>query len=64
MTHHEAAQRRSYEQQNRAIFLAWHTVAPERPQKKPQTWQEQAAIARQLNAAFGGRVIKQEQPNA
>ena len=80
MTHHEAAQRRSFEQQNRAIFLAWHTVAldrqkrlppfkkllvgPERKEKKPQTWQEQAAIARQLNAAFGGRVTQREQPHA
>ncbi len=59
--------------------LAWHVVAldrqkrlppldklmagPQRRERKAQTWQEQAAIARQLNAAFGGKVVK-TQPNA
>lgn len=79
MTHREADEKRiEYEQKARA-WLAWHIVAldrtkrlpplkslvgPAKPERKAQTWQEQAAIARQLNAAFGGRVITQEQPNA
>ena len=78
MTHREADERRlDYEQRARA-WHAWHVVAldrtkrlpplksllgPAKPERKAQTWQEQARIARQLNAAFGGSVVK-AQPNA
>jgi len=79
MTHREADEKRlEYEQRARA-WLAWHVVAldrtkrlpplksllgPAKPERKAQTWQEQARIARQLNAAFGGRVIRQEADRA
>lgn len=79
MTHREADEKRiDYEQRGRA-WLAWHIVALDRskrlpplktllghdkPERKAQTWQEQALIARQLNAAFGGTVTRREQPNA
>ena len=79
MMHREAdSMRYDYEQKGRA-WLAWHVVAldrskrlpplkqllgPAKPERKPQTWQEQATIARALNAAYGGRVIQREQPHA
>jgi len=79
MTHREADELRLGHEHRGRIWLAWHTVAfdrqkrlpplksllgPAKPERQAQTWQEQALIARQLNAAFGGRVIRQEADHA
>ena len=79
MTHREADELRLAHEHRARTWLAWHVVAldrtkrlpplksllgPAKPERKGQTWQEQARIARQLNAAFGGSVTQREQPHA
>ncbi|MBN8959330.1 MAG: phage tail assembly chaperone, partial [Rhizobiales bacterium] len=63
----------SEREHNERAWLAWHIAALSRAKVMPkidklmakpkptlQTWEQQLAIVRQLNAAFGGSVVRRQ----